>query len=78
MMDSVGKKVFRSGEVVPVSGVYLTLHSTPHALEQRELYVEGSHFPECKGCPGGACYRLLSPCVPIQARSLAAIALGYC
>jgi hypothetical protein len=34
-MDSVGKKVFRSGEVVPVSGVYLTLHSTPHCSPQK-------------------------------------------
>jgi hypothetical protein len=75
---SVAKNVFRSGDLVPVSGIYLILHSTPHVLEQRELYVEGSHFPECKACPGGVRYRLLSPCMPMQARSTAAIALGCC
>ena len=78
MMGSVGNRVFRSGDLVPVSGIYLTLHSTPHVLEQRELYVKGSHFPECKDCPDGARYRLSSPCMPMQACSIAAIALGCC
>ena len=78
MMGSVSKKVFRPGDLVPASGIYLTLHSTPHVPEQRELYIAGSHFPECKACPDGARYRLSSPCMPMQARSITAIALGCC
>lgn len=78
MNGSVCKKVFRSGEVVPASGIYLILHSIPHVVQQRELYVEGSHFPECTACPDGVRYRLSSPCIPMKAHSTAAIALGYC
>ena len=78
MKGSVRNKVFQSGELVPASGIYLTLHSTPHVLEQRELYFEGSRFPECKACPGGVHYRICSPCTPVQAYSTAAIAMGCC
>jgi len=57
-------KVLKSGEKVPASGIYRVMHSTPHILEQREMYVEGSRLPNCEVCPGGVLYRLESPCVP--------------
>jgi hypothetical protein len=68
---------FKSGDVVPTSGVYKVLHSTPHMLIERELYVEGSKFRRCKVCPLGLIYRLQEPSVPtpyalLSAGSLAA------
>jgi hypothetical protein len=49
---------FRSGEVVPASGSYATLHSTPHRLPERSVHVEGDKFQTCKLCPLGVLYRL--------------------
>ncbi len=63
---------FRSGDVVPTSGVYKVLHSTPHMLIERELYVEGSKFRSCKACPLGLIYRLHEPGVPNAFRLLSA------
>jgi hypothetical protein len=58
-------KVLKSGEMVPASGIYRVLHSTPHLADQREMYFEGSRLPDCELCPGGVLYRLESPCVPL-------------
>ena len=71
-------KVFKSGEKVPASGIYRVLHSTPHAAEQRELYFEGSRFPECQICPAGVLYRLESPCVAMGVPSMAELAAAVC
>ena len=49
---------YRSGEVVPESGSYASLHSTPHRLPERSLHIEGDKFEECKMCPLGVLYRL--------------------
>jgi hypothetical protein len=71
-------KALKSGEKVPASGIYGVLHSMPHATEQREMYFEGSRFPECEICPAGVLYRLESPCVPIAIPALAALATAAC
>ncbi len=55
-------KVLKSGEKVPASGIYRVLHSAPHAVEQREMFFEGSRLPECQLCPAGVLYQLESPC----------------
>jgi len=55
-------RTFGAGELVPTSGVYAVWHSNPHAIGTREMYFEGSRFPECEGCREGAFYRLESPC----------------
>ena len=52
---------YSSGDVVPTSGSYAALHSTPHKLLHREIYVEGNHFEACKLCPLGVIYRLEQP-----------------
>ncbi len=57
-------KTFKGGDVVPESGVYKALHSTPHRLPWRVIYLEGDHFQRCKLCPLGVLYRLEVPCVP--------------
>lgn len=57
-------KAFKSGDQVPASGVYVALHSTPHRLPDREMYFEGSRFPDCEICRSAVRYRLESPCVP--------------
>ena len=51
-------RLFRSGDLVPESGVYAVLHSTPHALIQHITHVEGARFHECRMCPLGVWYRL--------------------
>ena len=58
-------KAFKSGDQVPTSGIYLALHTIPHAVPDREMYVEGSRFPACQICPAGILYRLESPCLPL-------------
>jgi hypothetical protein len=57
-------KAFKSGDQVPASGVYLALHTIPHAVPGREMYLEGSRFPDCQICPA-VFYRLDSPCLRI-------------
>jgi hypothetical protein len=47
-----------SGDFAPTSGAYVALHSTPHRLVHREVYVEGDRFDSCKLCPLGVIYRL--------------------
>lgn len=71
-------KTLKSGEKVPTSGIYRVLHSLPHSGEQREMYFEGSHFPDCEVCPAGVLYRLESPCVPIYMPPLAEFASAAC
>ena len=71
-------KALKSGEKVPASGIYRVLHSMPHATEQRELYFEGSRFPECEICPSGVLYRLDSPCVPIATPAMTELATAVC
>jgi hypothetical protein len=71
-------KILKSGEKVPASGVYRILHSTPHSAEQRELYFEGSRFPQCEVCPAGALYRLESLCVPQAMPIVAELASAVC
>src|ERR1700744_4890602 len=56
-------KSLSSGEKVPASGIYRVLHSTPHTTAQREMYFEGSRFPECPTCAAGLLFRLESPCI---------------
>jgi hypothetical protein len=51
-------KTFKSGDTVPASGSYATLHSTPHKLPERSIHVEGDKFQECRLCPLGVLYRL--------------------
>lgn len=71
-------KALKSGEKVPASGVYRVLHSMPHATEQRELYFEGSRFPECQICQSGVLYRLDSPCVPIAQPAMTELVTAAC
>jgi hypothetical protein len=71
-------KTFKSGELVPASGVYEVLHSSPHALGHREMYFEGSRFPQCGICSAAVLYRLHSPCVPIQVPIQADFAIAAC
>ncbi|MFY9790263.1 MAG: hypothetical protein WA474_00140 [Candidatus Sulfotelmatobacter sp.] len=49
---------YRSGELVPASGSYAALHSTPHKLVERSVHIEGDRFEQCGMCPLGVLYRL--------------------
>jgi hypothetical protein len=49
---------YRSGDLVPASGSYAALHSTPHKLVERSVHIEGDKFEECRMCPLGVLYRL--------------------
>jgi hypothetical protein len=74
---------FKGGDLVPTSGIYTTLHSTPHRLVGRDLYVEGKRFQRCKLCPLGVLYRLEGPSVPTSSsaklpKEELAIAFGSC
>ncbi len=55
---------FKDGDIVPTSGVYAVLHSTPHKLVERVMHFEGGRFQPCWLCPLGVLYRLEEPCVP--------------
>jgi hypothetical protein len=57
--------IFKLGDVVPTSGVYATWHSTPHALIEHTICLEGQRLPGCRLCPLGVMYRLERPGVPI-------------
>jgi hypothetical protein len=57
--------MFKPGDVVPTSGVYATWHSTPHALIEHTICLEGQRFPGCRLCPLGVMYRLEKTGVPI-------------
>jgi hypothetical protein len=54
-------KTFKSGDMVPASGSYAVLHSTPHKLPQRSVHIEGDKFEPCRLCPLGVLYRLEQP-----------------
>jgi hypothetical protein len=69
---------FKSGDLVPNSGVYTVLHSTPHKLIDRRMCVEGAHFRGCKVCPLGVLYRLEVPCVPTAFPVLATSGVAAC
>jgi hypothetical protein len=64
------KKTYKSGDVAPTSGLYTALHSTPHRLISRDLYVEGHRFQRCRLCPLGVLYRLEGPCVPTSSSNV--------
>jgi hypothetical protein len=49
---------YRSGDIVPASGSYAALHSTPHKLLERSVHIEGDRFEPCRMCPLGVLYRL--------------------
>lgn len=57
------RKIFVTGDVVPMTGLYATLHSTPHKLIESELCFEGTRFGQCRLCPLGVLYRLENPSV---------------
>ncbi len=59
---------FKGGDIAPTSGVYSTLHSTPHKIGERATYIEGEHFKECWMCPLGVWYRLEEQAVPTARR----------
>ena len=61
---------FKTGDVVPTSGQYAALHSTPHTLIEREIYAEGARFRRCRLCPLGVVYRLEQPGVPSSSLKL--------
>ena len=47
-------KMYKSGDVVPKSGIYVVLHSTPHMLIDHQIYIEGARFKGCRMCPLGS------------------------
>jgi len=63
-------KTFKDGDFVPTSGLYASLHSTPHRLIERTVYLKGSKFQRCRMCPLGVLYRLEEPSVSISAVDL--------
>ena len=77
-MEVQSMKSLKSGEKVPTSGIYRAVHPTPHSAVQREMYFEGSRFPECQVCPAGVLYQLESPCVPIAMPVVAELATAFC
>ncbi len=77
LLEARTMKALKSGEKVPSSGIYRVLHPIPHIPEERELYFEGSRFPECDVCPAGVFFRLESPCVPMLPR-MSELATAIC
>jgi hypothetical protein len=76
-MDNPLSAILRSGDLVPQTGLYRALHSTPHALLQHEFHLQGTRFRGCRLCPLGVLYRIDNQCVsrfPIRSASLRAMA----
>lgn len=71
-------KAFKSGEKVPASGIYLTLHANPHAAPGRDMFFEGSRFPECGICHADVVYRLEAPCVTIPVPAMVQLSSVLC
>jgi hypothetical protein len=63
-------KIFVTGDIVPLSGLYVALHSTPHKLIESELCFEGTRFRKCRLCPLGVLYRLEGSSVRVSDRRL--------
>ena len=61
--------ICKAGDLVRTSGVYAVLHSTPHKLVERVIYVEGERFRRCGLCPLGVLYRLDEPGVPMTSNT---------
>jgi hypothetical protein len=66
-------KTFKPGDLVPASGVYAVVHSAPHSLTERQMYIKDATFPECRICSEEISYRLESPCVPFKLPSEAVL-----
>ena len=64
-MELKVRNTFKSGDRVPKSGQYASLHSTPHAFIEHVFCVEGTFFRGCRMCPLGVFYRLEESCVPV-------------
>ncbi|WOD18974.1 YjzC family protein [Paraburkholderia kirstenboschensis] len=48
-MAEIGE-VFKPGDKVPNSGIYIVTHDTEHAKNHEVTCVYGKKFPPCKGC----------------------------
>lgn len=57
------RKLYKSGEEVPETGVYVVLHSTPHMLIEHQICFEKGRFHGCRMCPMGVLYRLENQCI---------------
>ena len=42
--------VFKTGEIVPYSGIYRITHTPPHAGEESVSLHKGNPFPQCVHC----------------------------
>jgi hypothetical protein len=69
----VNSRIFKPGDLVPVSGVYAALHSTPHSLNVQQELFGGGRFPGCRICPLGVWYRLQNQAIPSLPSNLPAI-----
>ncbi len=43
-------RLFRPGQVVPRSGIYLVTHDPAHAVAHEVTVIFGRRFPPCRGC----------------------------
>lgn len=57
-MASIGD-VFKPGEKVPHSGIYLVTHDSKHTESHEVTCVYGKVFPPCKGCGQHPRFKLL-------------------
>ena len=48
-MATIGD-IFKPGEEVPHSGIYLVIHDPAHAQPHEVTCVHGKRFPPCRGC----------------------------
>jgi hypothetical protein len=69
-LPMAASNIFKSGDLVPASGAYAVLHSTPHTLILQQDYVEGRRFPRCRLCPLGVWYRLQHQSLPASSDGL--------
>ncbi len=61
----MGEELYRPGEDVPRSGVYLVLHQQ-HRPAHEALIVSGQPFPRCRICREQVRYRVLRGAAPLD------------
>lgn len=58
--SSVGK-IFRPGDLVPISGVYLVTHGGAHREPHEAIILRGEALPLCRTCKTAVCFQVVRP-----------------
>jgi hypothetical protein len=55
-----GKRLYRAGQMVPISGLYIAIHEL-HRPEHEVIAIRGEEFPPCRICREQVRFYVASP-----------------